>query len=95
MRTLGDRLQQKATPQPLIAFALALFLARTDALGDIADHALPDFKGVVITLCRRRFVLDLRVEAEVFRLRHRRQVYDDSIAAHVYQSETRPVRGLS
>jgi hypothetical protein len=66
----------------------------TDALGDVSDDALPHLERVVVTFRGRRIVLHLRVEAEVFRLRHRRQVDDDSIT-HVYQSEMRPVRGLS
>jgi hypothetical protein len=66
----------------------------TDALGDVSDDALPHLERVVVTFRGRRIVLHLRVEAEVFRLRHRGQMYYNPLA-HIYQSEMRPVRGLS
>jgi len=94
MPTVGGPVEEKTTPAAGVQ-EMPLFFFRTDALGDVADHALPHFQRGVVSLGGRRVILHLRVEAEVFRLRHRRQVHDDSIAAHVYQSETRPVRGLS
>ena len=66
-------------------------LLLADALGYVTDDALPHLEGGGITLRGGGVIFHLGIEAEVFRLRHRRQVHYNSVA-HDQKSDTGPVR---